>query len=457
MYISSCASYNVTNYIFDRPVSGFYGGQGISYGLVVDGNAALGYGIISNNSFYDIHIGVQAQNEKEATFLKCNTFSAGNAQTATLSYDVCIASGTLRQHNGCGISSSPYYSMVPGNTFSQNPISADRNIFVSISNTSYSALKQFQYYYGNSKLIEKPTYCTIPKVNVQSCNKPSLCSQILAAPASFSDNFVHYSDAKSRYDSLVQLNSTDTGDLIMNYFYKNHFLDGMVQSISDTFQYDSLIEILSNDTSLTAQYFLLQFKISKGEYIQAQQIVDNLNPSQSESNSIKKLYSILIPIYNGYCFDSINVKRAALDSLTQDSSFGAKQAQYIINYIDKTNAELNGMENFIPLYNDTILPVEGIDTNTVESNDYIINVYPNPFETIINADFKNTSLDDGNFTMTLYDSYGIAIGNITEEIKASENKILKLETEQLSVGVYYLQFTDKENQVIQSRIVFKLP
>ena len=254
LYIAGCAHYTVANSLFDKAAS-FTGANTGSYGLVVDGNAPFGYEMISNNTFTDVHIGVQSQNENQASFLKCNKFSFGNAATATFSYDVVIASGALLPHSGCGNSGS-YYSIIPGNTFSPNVVSSDRNIYIPSSNTTYSTVNKFQYNFGSYPADEEPKYCTTTLVKTLPCYKISACNSKLSSPASFSNYFVFLNDAKSRYDSLLQANSTDTGDIDMHYFYKNYFLTCMAASITDTLQYDSLVAVLTNDTSFTAKYIL---------------------------------------------------------------------------------------------------------------------------------------------------------------------------------------------------------
>lgn len=455
LYIAGCAHYTVSNSFFDKAAS-FTGANTGSYGLVVDGNAPFGYEMISNNTFTDVHIGVQSQNENQASFLKCNKFSFGNAATATFSYDVVIASGALPPHDGCG-NSGPYYSIIPGNTFSPNSVNSERNIYIPSSNSAYSSVNKFKYYFGSYPTDEEPKYISTLSVKTLPCYKISVCNAILSSPASFSTYFIFYNDAKSRYDSLLQANSTDTGDIKMHYFYKNHYLICMAASITDTLQYDSLVTVLTNDTSFSAKYILLQFALAKGAFTQAQQLVNNFNTSQPELNTLKNLYTILLPVYSNYSFDSLNAKRASIDALSQDSNFGAKQAQYLVNYIDQTNADIAGMENFVPEYIDSILPVEGIDTSTNVPDEYLITVYPNPFQSEVYADIKNNTTDDGTFTMKVFDAYATLLTYDTKDVKAGDSEILKVTTDDLTPGIYYLQFSNKNDEVIQTRIIFKLP
>ena len=141
-----------------------------------------------------------------------------------------------------------------------------------------------------------------------------------------------------------------------------------------------------------------------------------------EEGNIKKLYALLLPIYANYNFDSLEAKRGIIDSLTHDSDFAARQAKYIVNYIDGTNAEIAGMDNFVPQYLDSILPVDGMDTTVTTGIDYEVLVYPNPFTSQVQADIKNNSGNDQTIKMKLYNSFGTELLNTDGEIKTQKHK-----------------------------------
>ncbi len=453
IYIAGNSHYSISNCIFEKSINNNFTGKTLgSYGIIADGNASNGGNIIRDNTFTTLDIGVQNQNESKATFLKCNKFSLGSASTATYNYDITIPSGTLMPHNGCGGTTN--YIQAPGNTFSPNPVNSQRNIYV--KSTSYKPNNRFLYKYGTG-FGENPQYFTASKVKSDYCPIPSNCGSISSVPASFEDNYNAFIFNRSRFDSLHQANSTDTADIEITGFYKNHFCNEMTAGIKDTNQFDSAIALLVIDTNFLAKYSLMLAYIGSGNYNLAGQVLANLNDTNPEEGNIKKLYALLLPIYANYNFDSLEAKRGIIDSLTHDSDFAARQAKYIVNYIDGTNAEIAGMDNFVPQYLDSILPVDGMDTTVTTGIDYEVLVYPNPFTSQVQADIKNNSGNDQTIKMKLYNSFGTELLNTDGEIKNTETQTLKIETGDLTYGFYFLQFSDKDDVVFESRIIFKLP
>lgn len=455
IFISGNTHYNINNCWFEK-ATGFTPNVTGSYAIIADGNSSLSGNIISNNTIITVYVGVQSQNESLASFLKCNKFSLGSASTATFNYDITIPNGTLAPHNGCG-GGGVYYNQIPGNTFSPNAVNVQRNIFTNSS--SYTTIKPFQYKYSYSKTEENPQHYTPLKVKATFCgnNAVSNCGTVLALRVPFHDNYNGYQFAFAHYDSLLQTNSADTDDIEATRYFKNYYLGEIMASITDTNQLDSAITLLAGDTSFAAKYHLLLAYIANGRISQAWQVLNNLEVNAAEEANIKQLYTLLLPIYSNYNFDSLNAQRTELNLLAQDSDFAARQARYIVNYIDGVNAENAGMENFTPLYLDSILPVEGLDTTVTIGNDYDISVHPNPFTSKVQADVKNNSGTDQVITLKLYNSFGTPLLTTDAEVKNTDTQTLSLETGDLPNGFYFLQFSDKDNLVFESRIIFKLP
>lgn len=452
-YIAGSGSYQINNCYTDHPIGQFYGPSGTSYGIIVDNNASLGYGFITKNSLISVNIGVQVQNELSASFLSCNRFSLGTSSTSTYNYDLTITSGTLYPHSGCA-PVGVFYNRIPGNKFSQNPTAAgERNIKIPSTNLNYKSPKRFIYKYGTGN-DERPYYNTNSKVVTGGCNQPSSCT--VNYKNGFSSDFNEYLSASRSYDSLI-INNADSADWQMVWYYKNFFLTNIVIGISNQDQFDSAVTVLDNDTSILSKYLLLKILLSQNEFSLAQNLINNLTNNSHEGQLLKKLYNIIIPVLADYSFESLDSTRAQVDSIAKDSGTIAKQARYIVNYIDETNATTAGIENFIPQYLDSIEPIDGIDTSVVNENLYEIDVYPNPFTSIIKADLTNNSGNSGNYTMKLYNSLGTFIDSYADNINNNETKTLQIDSSLLEWGFYYVQFLDGNNDIIQSRIVFKLP
>ncbi len=443
LFIAGTHNYFVTNSFFEKIIGPLTGNQ-LSYGLVVDGNSESGYNLVAKNTFTTIDIGFQTQNENSSTFLQCNNFSY-----RTFNYDITIPSGSLRRHDGC-ISTSVFDGM-PGNTFSSNPIHGDRNI--KINSTKYSPINKFLYsYYDNN---QKPNYFTVSKVATIKCYLASSCETV-ASLLGFNKSASDYIEANRIVDSLRTANA-DTNEIEAAEFFRGCFLSQMVFTLSNTDQYDSAINILKNDTSLASSYHKLKLYLNKGNYTSAQSILDNLTNTSNEALAFKELYNILIPVYHNYSFEALDSIRSQIDSIAADSGFIGKQAQYLVNYIDETNAILDSNEQFVPLYTDFILPVDSTDAIDTTVNNYLVTVYPNPFVDDLNADFTNNSGTTGVFTLKLYDSYAGLIGENQISINNTETQTFHLNTSDLEWGFYYLQIMDSSAAVITARIIYKAP
>ncbi len=443
LFIAGSNNYNVVNSYFDKVIGSLTGSQ-LSYGIVVDGNSSFGYDLVSKNTFAAIDIGFQTQNENLSTFLQCNNFSY-----RTFNYDITIPAGTLRRHDGCPLTS--VFNGMPKNIFSSNPVHSDRNI--KINSNKYTPSNKFLYSYYYS--YQNPFYSTSGKISTINCNLVNSCETVPYF-LGFTKSASNYIEASSIVDSLRAANA-DTGTIETAEFFKGSFLGQMVFTIANDYQFDSAINILKNDTSVASVYHKVMLYLSKGSYASAQSILDNLTNTSNEALAFKEFYNVLIPIYSDYSFEALDSIRSQIDSMAIDSGFIGKQARYLVNFIDETNAILDSSKQFTPQYTDSILPVDSIDNIDTTVNNYLVTVYPNPFVDDLYADFTNNSGTTGIFTLKLYDSYAALIDENQISINDTETKTFHLSTSGLGWGFYYLQIVDNNAAVITARIIYKAP
>ncbi len=454
LFISGAAYYRVDHCFFDKAAAQSIPPYTVSnYGIIVDNNASLGFNLIDNNTFIRECVGVQSQNEIKSTFLQCNDFGMGTVSLETINYDITVPKGTLRQHFGCG-SSGAFYDRLPGNKFSTK-VQFEHNIH--IISPDHNLTNPLRYRWGSGARQQPQSASNLQKSN-SGCSIPG-CSQgedDSIRANNFLRSFVSYYGSASILDSLTNANSNDTAEVEMAIYFKNHFLNELVSSISNAEQLDTALTVLRNDTSLTSAYQLVILQLNSGNYTDAQGTLDNISSTTQEALNFKGLYNILIPVYNSGTFESLDSVRNLIDSIASDSDFIAKQAKYLVNYIDETNSIIDSVE-FTPVYLDSILPDEIIDTGAVEGNNYEIVVYPNPIQENLYADLTNNSGSVGNYTMKLFNSFGTYINENQTIINNTETQTLHIDTSGLGIGFYYLLFYDNDNAVIDNRIIIKTP
>jgi hypothetical protein len=458
IFVSYGLDYYITDCIFDYFGSSTPNQTFPSYAIIANDNYFFGTGFINKNFIRKVDIGIQSQNEKGSTFIRCNDFGSGNSLSNTFNFDITVPTGYLKQHDGClpFVNSSIGVSSVPGNTFSTST-SSNHNIKITSSVfPPNSSTFRYNYY----SLTRHLPHDITPNVTVNLCGSTSNphatgCDGIILN-GNFNYNYEVYKTSKSSVDSLISTYS-DSVDIEMGSYFENLFLNLMVNSITTQDQYDSAIVLLTQDISALSKYQLLRLYINSEEFDSAQSVIDNNFSFNDETDRLKSLFNILIPIYSNYSFTKLDSIRTVIDSIAADSGLAGKRAKYLINYIDETNAIIGGSDDFEVFYNDSILPVDPIDTNAAVSNLYIIDAYPNPFTTIIYSDFTNNSGTAGQYKMKLFDSYATLIDQTQDAIDDTQTRTLHLDTSSVDPGFYYLQFTDDNNVILGYRIIYKAP
>jgi hypothetical protein len=450
----------------------------IIVGTILDNsdNPATG-GKVRLNQYEGVAIGSQTQFNNNTLSLTCNNYTnivtsaihlnpnSNTAVSITPKFGLCGTSG-----NPASINDRKDYK----NEFKTNPVNDMYNYLVATK--TYVVEPNASAINIPTKLINvKVDFCSGFLVSPKEpCTvTPSLsCTKTVPNP---NDAKVKYTANKTDFNKIVDFINTNSANLttvgLQDALDQKDYYDREMkisrgemlwtyttweQLDSTVNATDSIIEFLINETDLDSRKLLVATYYSAGNYTNAIEVLNLIvNDGRDQANETTQFIQFYTLILNA-AIDSRNIYQFGaleyhiLETIAASNTAAAESAKGILILVkernfdiyierDTNNIELGKMAKATNMEN----------INKVEQNNVVLNVYPNPSNSIVNISYTINELTE-NTTISLLDITGkqLFIQSINDK-----NGVILIDTFKLNSGFYFVHLSNGKTLNTTSKII----
>lgn len=239
-----------------------------------------------------------------------------------------------------------------------------------------------EYYKGSTPLLVRVTSATDVVTNIETGGITAL-------------EVDDYNAAITEYDAAM-------GTLIGYYSEMNAF------DTTGTYN-DSIYNLLSGYKTITGKYLMLDWYLERNMYTEANTLMTSMLSGTPPQNVIDYCaFSALMRDYRQSDYSSIWLTSnfSTLKSIADGSGYMAPRAKVLVQYavdMDSTNIYHDSIlyPFVVQEVTDTVPPAENIQMD--------VNVYPNPFDNVLNYSVTNYSGSLRMLTFKLTDIYGSTV------------------------------------------------